>query len=35
MKFIMPLISLIPFIGSCNNDKDATAETYVKFDFRI
>jgi hypothetical protein len=32
MKFIIFLVSLLPFIGACNNDRDAAAETYVKFD---
>ena len=32
MKCCILLVSLLPFIGACNNDKDAAAEIYVKFD---
>lgn len=32
MKFVILLICFLPFLCACNNDKDATANTYVKFD---
>ena len=32
MKCCMLLVCILPFIGACNNDKDASLETYTKFD---
>lgn len=32
MKLIILFMALLPFMGACNNDKNAGTITYVKFD---